>query len=267
MSRKCGELRITATPAWHSFPRNDLRGSNLDIELTLFDSNLELLDIDEPNDDTDATVLATVQAGRYYLQVDGVGNDSNSEYDDYASMGMYFLEGMIEPAQVEVDTTPPSPAAMSWQTAPHATATSSISMTAVEATDESAGIEYFFSCIAGGSGCSDSGWQSNRNYQAEGLASETSYSYKVRARDAAGNMNEYSSTFAATTDPEPEPEPEPSEDECSNSLELAAKQWIVFSLPCDPSPLNSVGDIFSVLGVSEYNLGWALWALNADGET
>jgi len=200
-----GEINITATPAWHSFPRNDLRGSNLDIELALFDSNLELLAIDEPENDTGASVQASVPAGRYYLQVDGVGNDSHSDYDDYASMGMYFLEGIIEPIRVDVDITPPSPAAMSWQTAPYAIDTSRISMTAVTATDESGGIEYNFICVAGGSGCSNSGWQSHHSYTASGLAPGTSYSYKIRARDAAGNMNDYSPTLAATTETQPEP--------------------------------------------------------------
>jgi chitodextrinase len=200
-----GPLTITATPAWHSFTRTDLRGSNLDIELTLYDSGLVQLDIDEPENDSKAAVSATVAAGRYYLQVDGVGNNTISSYDDYASMGMYFLEGSIQPVVIEVDITPPSPATMAWQAVPYATGTTSISMSAVQATDDSGPIEYYFSCVAGGSGCSNSGWQSSRTHSATGLAEGTSYSYKVRARDSLGNENEYSVTLAASTELAPPP--------------------------------------------------------------
>jgi len=196
-----GSLNMTATPAWHSFTVNERRGSNLDIELALFDSNLTLLAVGEPGDDTSASVTAPVVAGRYYLQVDGVENHTNSDYSDYNSMGMFFLEGSI-PAGPP-DNTPPSPATMFWQSAPQATGPSSIDMTAAEATDDSGSVEYYFTCVAGGSGCSDSGWQASRSYTASGLDAETFYAYKVRARDGSGNQNGDASTMGDTTDAAP----------------------------------------------------------------
>jgi len=225
-------------------------------------------------------------------------------------------------------------------------------MTAVEAVDDSSGVEYYFSCVAGGSGCADSGWQSSQTHLANSLDAGMSYSYKVRARDGLENENTYSATLAATTELPPPPpdaapgslnataisgseiqltwldassnessyeiqrspdsnnwadlasvaantdsyldsglsadttyyyrvfgrnnegDSDPSNEtsahtgyECSNSLEIAAKQWIVFSLPCDPSPLNTVSDLFSVLNTADYNLTWAMWALDSNGET
>ena len=198
-----GFLSILATPAWHSFTRSDARGANLDIRLELFDSDLELISFDEPDNNTNAMVAAPVTTGRYFLQVDGVGNNTNSDYSDYASLGMYFLEGSIETGPV--DNTPPSPATMSWQTAPYAMDASSISMTAVQATDDSGNVEYFFSCVTGGNGCNDSGWQSSRTWSPGGLEANTHYSYKVTARDGYGNENSASPIMGDTTDAPPPP--------------------------------------------------------------
>jgi hypothetical protein len=198
-----GLINITATPAWHAFGYNVHRGGNLDIELSLFDSNGILVDFDEPNDRTDATVTASVGAGRYYLQVTGVGNQVNSDYSDYASIGMYFLEGTVQANDGEGDTVAPSPALMSWQSTPHATSHSSVSMTAVQATDESGSVEYYFSCVSGGNGCVDSGWQSDQTWSPAGLDANTVYSYKVRARDAFGNENSASPIMGDTTDAVP----------------------------------------------------------------
>jgi len=98
------------------------------------------------------------------------------------------------------DTTPPSPAQMAWQSPPTATGTSAISMTAVTATDASGSVEYSFSCVSGGTGCSSSGWQTSPSYMDSGLQASTTYSYSVTARDAAGNMNIASVTASSTTD-------------------------------------------------------------------
>jgi hypothetical protein len=202
---EAGALNITATPAWHSFTRNANRGANLDIELALFNSGLVLLTAGEPDDDTNAAVAISVTAGRHYLQVRGVGNTTYSDYSDYASMGMYFLEGNIPVGAI--DETPPSPSVMSWETAPAATGTSTISMTAVLATDDSGTVEYYFSCVAGGQGCAASGWQTSRSHTASGLTPNTYYAYTVKARDAAGNQNDSSPPEGDTTDSPPANQP------------------------------------------------------------
>lgn len=193
-----GAVNITATPAWHSFERNDYRGANLDIELTLYDSSLVFLDISDPNTNSKAAITASLPAGRYFIQVDGVGNFTNSDYSDYSSLGMYFLEGSVQAG--EISNTAPSPAIMSWQAAPHATGNSTFSMTAVEAIDDSGVVEYNFSCVVGGNGCTSSGWQSSRTWSPDGLDANTYYSYKVTARNMFGLTNTASPTMGDTTD-------------------------------------------------------------------
>ena len=97
------------------------------------------------------------------------------------------------------DTTAPTPDPMTWAIAPHATGTTSISMTATTATDIS-GVEYYFTCTAGGG--NDSGWQAGTTYQDTSLTPNTTYTYTVTAGDLSANLNETapSSSAAATTD-------------------------------------------------------------------
>jgi rhamnogalacturonan endolyase len=97
-----------------------------------------------------------------------------------------------------IDTTPPTPSPMTWQLYPYATGTSSITMTASAATDES-GAEYNFVCVSGGG--HSSGWQASQTYTDTVLSAGTTYQYKVQARDKSSNLNltDFSSTRAATT--------------------------------------------------------------------
>ena len=94
--------------------------------------------------------------------------------------------GVVEtPNCDEVDPPVPNPAR--WATGPHATSTTSVSMTAVVARDPS-GVEYYFECVVGG--CHDSEWQAGSTYEDTGLAPDHTYSYRVRARDMSLNRNE-----------------------------------------------------------------------------
>lgn len=96
------------------------------------------------------------------------------------------------------DTDPPSPDPMTWATVPYATGSASISMTAATASDPS-GVEYYFECVSGGG--NDSGWQDSTTYEDTGLTPDTTYTYRVKARDKSSNLNEtaYSGNASATT--------------------------------------------------------------------
>jgi murein tripeptide amidase MpaA len=96
------------------------------------------------------------------------------------------------------DTTIPDPCTMTWETEPAATGSSSISMTATTATDDS-GVEYFFDCTTDGS--HDSGWQGSTIYEDTGLSPATEYTYTVTARDksVAHNQTATSDSASATT--------------------------------------------------------------------
>ena len=115
------------------------------------------------------------------------------------NMGSYSTTASATTQQV-VDTNPPTPNPSTWATAPHATGTTSISMTATTASDPGGnGVQYYFHCLT--TGGHDSAWQASATYQDTGLSPNTLYSYQVRTRDQSANQNmgSYSTTASATT--------------------------------------------------------------------
>ena len=99
---------------------------------------------------------------------------------------------------VTADTTAPTPDPLTWASVPQSTSQTSIVMTATTATDPS-GVEYFFECTAGGGHSSD--WQNSATYTDTGLPPNTTYTYRVQARDKspAQNTTGFSATASATT--------------------------------------------------------------------
>ncbi len=104
----------------------------------------------------------------------------------------------VASASPTADTTAPTPNPMTWASVPAATGISAITMTATTATDAS-GVEYYFACTAGGG--HDSGWQDGTSYTDTGLTNNTTYSYRVIARDKSAGQNEtaWSAEASATT--------------------------------------------------------------------
>jgi hypothetical protein len=84
------------------------------------------------------------------------------------------------------DEVPPIPNPMAWDKEPHATGSTSISMTAIMASDAS-GVEYYFDCKSDGG--HDSGWQDSPYYEDTELTPNTEYGYQVQARDKSPNHN------------------------------------------------------------------------------
>ncbi len=223
-SSAAGTVELTVKPAWAAFYRANNRGANLDIKATLSDANGNVLATADPQNDTAANLSANVAAGTYYLSITGVGS-SQSPYNDYGSQGHYFISGNVPPAAPDV--TAPTPNPMTWALAPTASGHSSLSMTATTATDDNSGeLQYYFACVAGGSGCSDSGWQTSTQYSASGLSPETSYSWQVKARDLAGNETGYSNVASASTEALPTPPAAPSAMSAQNRDDSsAALSW------------------------------------------
>ncbi len=111
---------------------------------------------------------------------------------------------------VEADITPPTPDPMTFATTPYAVSSSSIAMVASTATDDTSGVEYYFTCTAGGG--HDSGWQNGTTYIDTDLAPDTMYSYTVKARDTSTAHNETAesdpasaATLADNVAPTPDP--------------------------------------------------------------
>ena len=164
--------------------------------MILYDESGIEITVSDPIDDTRALISANLSAGRYYLAVTGSAN-ADSPYSDYGSLGQYYISGTV--AAISDDMTVPNPDPMGWSTAPVAISKSSISMTAVEASDDSGFVEYQFICSTGGNACVASAWQSVTSYTAIGLDADTDYSYQVRARDNSANETDLSVTYSART--------------------------------------------------------------------
>ncbi|WP_394754603.1 zinc-dependent metalloprotease family protein [Crenothrix sp.] len=101
---------------------------------------------------------------------------------------------------VSSDTIAPTPNPMTWSIKPAAVTSSSISMTATVATDNSAtAVQYMFLCASGGVGCVNSSWQASNKYTATGLAVATAYTFQVKAKDMSNNETAVSLSASATT--------------------------------------------------------------------
>lgn len=98
------------------------------------------------------------------------------------------------------DVVSPDPDPMTWYSAPQPVTSSSITMTASAASDPS-GVEYYFENMTDPT--HSSGWQSSATFIDIGLELDTSYSYRVKARDLSDNHNEtgWSDPLSAITLP------------------------------------------------------------------
>ncbi|MBN2593879.1 MAG: DUF3616 domain-containing protein [Sedimentisphaerales bacterium] len=96
-----------------------------------------------------------------------------------------------------VDITVPEPNIMNWQVEPVTTSTSSIYMEASITTDTQNGIVYYFQCTSGNG--PDSGWQYSNVFETNGLTMGTQYTYRAKARDTSGNLNETEWSIPVTT--------------------------------------------------------------------
>jgi hypothetical protein len=95
------------------------------------------------------------------------------------------------------DKIPPTPDPSQWDNLPVATSSTSVSMSAAVTTDPSGPVQYSFECVAGP--CNNSGWQTSRTWSDTGLVPDTTYTYRVRAKDQYNNTTGYSPEASATT--------------------------------------------------------------------
>lgn len=162
-------------------------------------------DIDDANDWVDYRDLALLTDKWLSSEVplaEDLNRDGAVDFADYAIL---MANWQPEPPAPQ----PPVPNPMTWQTAPHATSRTTIAMQATVAvsTDDSAVEYYFESTTPGGH---DSGWQNEPDYTDAGLTANTTYSYRVKARNKANGVETaYSDSRSATTPPEDSTPPGP----------------------------------------------------------
>jgi len=187
----------TATFYVNAFQTHNLENDNFVFAYSTNDSTYtDMLTVTKTSaDDTyQSYVLPGGTSGTVYIRVmDTDRTAGNGGMDRIYVDHMYIRSGIAVP-----DTDPPTPDPMTFATPPYATGSTSIAMVATTASDPS-GVEYYFSCVSGGG--NDSGWQSSTSYEDTGLTCETSYSYRVQARDLSANQNAtaWSTTESATT--------------------------------------------------------------------
>ena len=129
----------------------------------------------------------TLTAGKaYYIKVlhkEGPGLDNIA----VAWQGPGIAQQVISGSYLSpYDTDIPTPNPMTWANPPHPTGSTSISMTATTASDQS-GVEYSFACTSGGG--HNSNWQDSPSYEDTGLNPNSIYTYTVTARDKNPNHN------------------------------------------------------------------------------
>ena len=102
------------------------RGPNLDILAELYDASGNLIASDNPTNQLEASLSVSVPSGVYLLAIDGSGKGTwaSNGYDDYGSLGQYFISGTLE--QTAVDTVPGGPVVVSAPTVDDLLSASSI---------------------------------------------------------------------------------------------------------------------------------------------
>jgi hypothetical protein len=89
-----GIVDINIVPARDAAHTKSRDGANLDIEATLYNAKGKKIATADPRDDTIANLRVKVPAGRYTIEVRGVGS-SIAPYSSYGSLGQYFITGSV----------------------------------------------------------------------------------------------------------------------------------------------------------------------------
>ena len=112
------------------------------------------------------------------------------------SLIRYAVVGEVPPPPEDHDTPKPDP--MTWASVPTATGSTSITMTATTADDNTPPVEYYFEDV---NSDVNSGWWSDPTWVDTTCEPETTYTYRVKARDGAIPHNEtgWSDPCSATT--------------------------------------------------------------------
>ncbi|MEO8765014.1 MAG: T9SS type A sorting domain-containing protein [Ginsengibacter sp.] len=86
-----GQLHINAQP-FSVGPNND--GADLDVKIELLNSSLQVIQVYDPVSILNVTLDTSLNAGVYYISVEGAGNSNTS---NYGSLGSYTFSGSFRP--------------------------------------------------------------------------------------------------------------------------------------------------------------------------
>jgi hypothetical protein len=89
-----GTVDINIAPARDAAHPKSLDGANLDVQATLYDARGKKIAVANQRNDTSANLKVKVPAGRYTIEVSGVGNTA-APFSKYGSLGQYFITGSV----------------------------------------------------------------------------------------------------------------------------------------------------------------------------
>jgi hypothetical protein len=89
-----GTVDIHFHPARDAAHAKSRDGANLDIQATLYNARGKKIASADPRDDNAANLKVKVPAGRYTIEVKGVGS-TVAPFSSYGSLGQYFISGTI----------------------------------------------------------------------------------------------------------------------------------------------------------------------------
>ncbi|WP_027411646.1 zinc-dependent metalloprotease [Aquimarina muelleri] len=138
-----------------------------------------------------ASIATTLQSGTYYIEIDGVGEGNLSTgYSDYSSLGLFSISGKYPKGNVTDTQAPSVPAnviasnveetslSLSWSAS-----TDNVGVTGYDVYQG----DRMITSVSGTS------------YSVTGLTANTTYTFRVKAKDAAGNVSDFSNTLTVTT--------------------------------------------------------------------
>jgi len=171
----------------------DFNGSTSDViddDAGVYLYGSALIDLNNNNETVDwlffdTTVQNTAGVTDTWGSTTSSANNQNDTH--FLGSGILTVTGLT-------DTSAPNPSPMTFSAYPLGATTTSISMTATTAADSNA-VQYYFENVTLGSG---SGYQSSPSWTNTGLTVNTTYTYRVRARDSLGNTSDWSQTYATT---------------------------------------------------------------------
>jgi hypothetical protein len=89
-----GTVDIRIAPAWDAAHPKSRDGADLDIQATLYDAKGKKVAEANSRDDMSASLKVKVPAGRYTMEVRGIGNPT-VPFSSYGSLGQYFISGSV----------------------------------------------------------------------------------------------------------------------------------------------------------------------------
>ncbi len=166
---------------------------SLNIKARLLNSSGQEVASSDPSSNLSASINTNVESGTYYIEVDGVGDGANPSvgYSDYGSIGNFTISGKYPKGGGGDDTQAPSnPSGLTASNI--AQTTLSLSWTASTDNVGVTGYDVY-------QGNNVIGTATSASYNVTGLTANTAYEFRVKAKDAAGNVSGFSNTTTATT--------------------------------------------------------------------